>query len=104
MSAFDNMAGQAPMDQPWGRCDPCSFPKGTLESHPAFFEVVTNSYTDGIDFKFRHFTTNQIADAFANLIPGHMDWQIKKSALERWNTLLPTLLEGPEIQESELDL
>lgn len=98
------MAAHVPMGHPCGECDSCSFPKRTLESHPAFFEAITKSHTDGIDFKIRHFTTNQIADAFANLIPGHMDWPIKKSALERWNALLPALLEGPKIRESKFDL
>lgn len=33
-----------------------------------------------------------------------MDWQIKRNALERWNALLPGLLEGPGLHESAFDL
>ena len=98
------MATHVPIDQPCGECEYCSYPDGTAESHPALFEVVSNSQIDGINFKSRHFTTNQIADAFVNLIPGHMEWEIKTSALERWNLLLPALLEDPQSRESEFDL
>ena len=92
------------MDQPCGECKRCSSQIWTLEDHPASFEVLSNSHTEGINFKKNVFTANQIADAFANLIPDHMDWQIKKNALERWNELLPGLLEDPELHESEFDL
>lgn len=98
------MVAHVPMDQPCGECEWCSSQISTLEDHPATFEVLSNSHIDGINFKKGKFTTNQIADAFANLIPDHMDWQIKKNALERWNALLPGLLEGPELRESEFDL
>ena len=98
------MAAHIPLDRPCGECDYCSSPKWDLESHPTTFRAVSNSPVDGINFKYSHFTANQIADAFANLIPGHMDWQIKTSALERWNTLLPLLVEEPKLRECEFDL
>ena len=99
-----SMATHIPMDQPCGECYYCSTPNSGLESHPKSFEVVSNSDVDGINFKSGHFTANQIANAFADLIPGHMDWEIKISALERWNTLLPLLLEESDSRESEFDL
>ena len=104
MSIPPSMAAHVPMDQPCGECDFCSYPDWALESHPTTFRVVSNSHVDGINFRYSLFTTNQIADAFANFIPGHMDWNIKTSALERWNTLLPLLLEKPELRECEFDI
>ena len=104
MSIPSSMAAHIPMDQPCGECGYCSSPDWVLERHPTTFKVVSNSYVDGISFRYSHFTANQIADAFANLIPGHMDWKIKISALERWNTLLPLLLEEPELREGEFDI
>ena len=98
------MAAHIPLNRPCGECEYCSSPNWDLESHPKTFKAVSNSHLDGINFKFGHFTTNQLADAFANLIPGHMDWKIKTSALERWNTLLPILLEEPELRECEFDI
>lgn len=98
------MAAHVPMDQPCGECRSCSSPTRTLESHPAFLTMISNSPTDGINFKANEFTANQIADAFTALVPGHMDWQIKESAVERWNTLLPGFLDGPDLRESEFDL
>ena len=76
------MAAHVPMDQPCGECESCSCRDKTLVSHPASFKVVFHSHTDGFNFRANEFTTNQIEDAFANLIPGHMDWQMKKNALE----------------------
>lgn len=98
------MAAHVPMDQPCGECRYCSSGEPALESHPAYFDVVSISHTDGINFKAKKFTANQIADAFANFMPYHMDWEIKINALERWKTLLPGLLDGPEMRESEFDL
>ena len=104
MSMPPSMAAHVPMDQPCGECEYCSWPNWELERHPTTFKVVSNSHVDGINFKSGHFTTNQIADAFANLIPGHMDWKIKTSAVERWNALLPLLLEEPNLREGEFDI
>lgn len=84
------------MDHPCGECAHCADESWTLESHPVSFKIVSNSHTDGINFKAKEFTANQIADAFATLIPGHINWQIKKNALERWSALLSELLEGPK--------
>ena len=98
------MAAHIPLDRPCGECDYCSSSKSDVESHPTAFEAVSNSPTDGINFQYNHFTANQIADAFASSIPDHMDWKIKTSALERWNTLLPVLLEEPKLRECEFDL
>ena len=98
------MATHIPMEQPCGECEYCSWPNWELESHTKTFKVVSNSQIDGINFKSGHFTTNQIAEAFANLIPGHMNWKIKTSALERWTSLLPLLLEEPELRECEFDI
>lgn len=103
-SISQSMAAYIPMDPPCGECDSCSSRDWEVESHPTTFKTVSNSDTDGINFESGHFTTNQIADAFAKLIPGHMDWRIKTSALERWNTLLPLLLEESEVRECEFDL
>ena len=104
MSIPSSMAAHIPLNQRCGECDFCSSPDWALEDHPTAFEVISNSHVDGINFRYSHFTTNQIADAFADLIPGHMDWSIKISALERWNTLLPLLLEKPELRECEFDI
>ena len=104
MSMSRSMATHIPMDQPCGECDYCSTPEWALEYHSKTFRVVSNSDVDGINFRSGHFTANQIADAFEDLIPGHMDWKIKTSALGRWNTLLPLLLEESELRESEFDL
>ena len=98
------MAAHIPMDQRCEECEYCSSPGWVLESHPTTFKAVSNSHVDGINFRSSHFTANQIADAFANLIPGHMDWRIKTSALERWNTLLPLLLEEPKTWECDFDI
>ena len=86
MSMPSSMAAHIPMDEPCGECEYCASPNWVLESHPTIFKAVSNSHVNGINFRSSHFTANQIADAFANLIPGHMDWTIKISALERWNT------------------
>ena len=92
------------MNPPCGECGYCSSRERTLESHPASFDVISNSHIDGINFEADQFTANQIADAFENLSPGHMDWQIKKDAIDRWDALLLGFLKGPELRESEFNL
>ena len=58
----------------------------------------------GIVFKAYEYSAIQLADAFDNIISGHMDFEIKKQALERWNVLLPELLDGPLLRETAFDL
>ena len=87
MKIIPTMATHVPMDQPCGECESSSCRDKTLVSHPASFKIFFNSHTDGFNFRANEFTTNQIAEAFANLISGHMNWQIKKNALESGSSM-----------------
>lgn len=51
--------------------------------------------TAGINIRDREYTAQSISDAFSQFIPGHMDWPIKRQALERWNSLAFDLYSGP---------
>ena len=83
-SIIPTMALNVPLDQPCGECETCTTRECRLEDHSASFEVISNSYMDGVfEFESFKFTTNQIANAFAYLMHGHIDWQIRQDALER---------------------
>ena len=50
------------------------------------------------------YTANQIAEAFSRMALEDFDWPIKRQALDRWNAILPDLLEEPSLRETEFDL
>jgi hypothetical protein len=54
--------------------------------------------------EWRLFTAQQIADAFANFISGHIDWPIKQDALESWYWHELELGDGSEGLICEFDL
>ena len=75
-------------------CRKCTQPYRTPRTH-VDFKVDSNSPTDGIDFEDCEYTAQSITNAFIRFIPGHMDWPIKKQALDRWNALAFDLFSGP---------
>lgn len=86
------------------RCKYCTIPQRTVYYHSDRFKASSISPVTGITFKMHEYSANQIADAFEKLIPGYMDFEIKKQALARWNVLLPELLDGPLWRDAEFDL
>lgn len=78
----------------------CHFARFTVDR----FKAISVSPVTGIIFKAYEYPANQIADEFERLIPGHMDSEIKRQALTRWDALLPELLDGPLWRETEFDL
>lgn len=79
------------------RCHECKscFSFDDVFTHPKHFEIESLSQHDGIDFQDDIYTAKQIADAFVHYITGHMNVEMKKSALKEWHRLLPILLDGP---------
>ena len=87
-------------------CDACKFctiPQRVVY-HSGHFKAVSVSPVNGIIFKAYEYSATQLADAFEKLIPGHMDFEIKRLALIRWDELLSELLNGPLWRETEFDL
>lgn len=97
------MSPLIPLSQACGECDACTSSPTSVTDHPPF-RVVSNDPTDGLDVEQGWFTAQQIADAFAHLIPGHTDWPIKQAALSRWESLQPELGDGSCECDSEFDL
>lgn len=84
-------------------CEYCSIPQHR-PWHWEQFKAISVSPVTGIVFKAYHYSASQLADAFEKIISGHMDFEIKRHALDRWNILLPPLLDGPLWRESEFEL
>ena len=80
----------------------------TIQERPDYhsrqFKPISISPVTGIVFKAYEYSAIQLADAFDEIISGYMDFEIKKQALDRWNVLLPELLDGPLLRETEFDL
>lgn len=87
-------------------CDICEY--CTVQQRPGYhsvpFKAISVSPITGITFNAYEFSANQLANGFESLIPGHMDFEIKRKALARWDALVPELREGPLWRESEFDL
>lgn len=84
-------------------CDHCTV-RQRPDYHSVPFKAISTSPVTGITFKAYEYSATQLADAFGKIIPGHMDFEIKRQALVRWNQLLPELLDGPLWRDSEFDL
>ena len=84
-------------------CENCNIQKRRVY-HRLPFKPIAISPITGITFEAFRYTANQLADGFEKVIQGHVDSEIKRSALARWNTLLPDLLEGPVWRDAEFDL
>ena len=87
-------------------CDRCKFCtiQERPDRHSRQFKAISISPVTGIVFKAYEYSAIQLADAFDHIISGYMDFEIKKQALERWNVLLPELLDGPLLRETAFDL
>lgn len=97
------MSLRMPFSQACGECSACTSSTPTVTDHPPF-GVKYNDPRDGIDVEWVRFTAQQIADAFINLIPEHMDWPIKQDALARWKTLQPDFGDGSRECIAEFDI
>ncbi|KAM0796651.1 hypothetical protein BDR22DRAFT_505629 [Usnea florida] len=84
-------------------CEHCNIQKPPVH-HRRPFEPTSISPVTGITFKDSKYSANQLANGFENIIQGHMDSEIKRSALARWDELLPDLLDGPVWRDAEFDL
>ena len=84
-------------------CRYCTNPQRP-DYHSRHFKAVLISLVTGIIFQVYCYSATQLVDAFEKLIPGHMDFEIKREALARWEALLPELLDGPLWRESEFDI
>ena len=87
-------------------CDWCEY-CNILERpghHHLPFKPISVSPVTGITFEAFEYSANQLADGFESIIQGHMDSEIKRSALARWNELLPDLLDGSVCRDAEFDL
>ena len=89
-------------------CKYCTIPQRDVHYfehiHSKHFKAVSMSPVTGITFKAYEYSATQLADAFEKLILGHMNFEIKRQALARWDALLPELLDGPLWREVEFDL
>ena len=94
------MAPYIPPGPLCNRCKYCTIQQRP-DHHSRQFKAISIT---GIVFKAYEYSAMQIADAFVTIIPGHMDFEIKRQALERWNVLLPELLDGPLFRDTEFDL
>jgi len=78
------------LDHPCGECQRCD--TTVLDDHSVKhpnFELKSCDPLEGIDFPIFEYTALQITDAFTlNIIPGYMDLQIKREALNRWKRLI----------------
>ena len=87
-------------------CDMCKF--CSIQERPGYhsrhFKAISMSPITGIVFKAYEYSAIQLADAFEGITSGYMEFEIKMQALERWNVLLPELLDGPFLRETEFDL
>ena len=72
-------------------CEYCTIPQHRLY-HSEPFKAISISPVTGIVFKAYEYSATQLADAFETIISGHMDFEIKRHALDRWNIILPALL------------
>ena len=84
-------------------CEYCTIPQYRTR-HSGPFKAISTSPSTGITFKAHKYSATQLADAFEKLIPGHMEFEIKRQALTRWNALLPEILDGPLLRDAEFDL
>ncbi|CAF9920981.1 hypothetical protein IMSHALPRED_005059 [Imshaugia aleurites] len=99
------MPSNIPLEPPCHECKKCTnLDIGTPGNHPTTFSAVENSPVDGINFKMHKYTANQLAEAFSRMAQDDFDWSIKREAVERWNAILPDLLEGPLFREDVFDL
>ena len=85
------------------RCEYCNILE-CLGYHRLPFKTISVSPVRGITFEAFEYSANQLADGFESIIQGHMDSEIKSSALARWNELLPDLLDGSVWRDAEFDL
>lgn len=87
-------------------CDWCEY--CTIQQHRLYhsepFKAISISPVTGIVFKAYWYSATQLADAFEKIISDHMDFEIKRHALERWNMLIPALLDGPPLRDTEFEL
>lgn len=84
-------------------CEYCTIPQHSLY-HSKQFKAISISPVTGIVFKAYEYSATQLADAFENIVSDHMDFEIKRHALERWNMLIPALLDGPQWRDTEFEL
>ena len=85
-----------------GNCKFCTIQERP-DRHSRQFKAISISPATGIVFKAYEYSANQIADAFEGIISGHMEFEIKKQALQRWELLREELFDEP-LRETEFDL
>lgn len=85
------------------RCEHCNIQKRPVY-HRLPFKPISISPVTGITFEAYKYSANQLADGFEKVIQGHMDSEIKTSALARWDELVSDLLDGPVWRDAEFDL
>ena len=87
-------------------CDWCEY--CNIRERPVYhrrpFEPISISPVTGITFEAHKYSAKQLANGFENIIQGHMDSEIKRLALARWDELLPDLLDGDVWRDAEFDL
>lgn len=93
-----------PLDFACDECNDCCGQTILPSTHDQFFNPISKSPTEGIDFTSDDYTANQLSDAFTHLIPGHMDWPIKKIALETWDELISNLRAKKPLHTKDIDL
>ena len=95
----------APYISPVTLCNICKFCtiQERPDRHSRQFKAISISPVTGIVFKAYEYSATQIADAFEGIISGHMEFEIKKQALERWSLLREELFEVPW-RDAEFDL
>ena len=84
-------------------CKYCTIPQYT-QYHSEQFKPISISPVTGIVFKAYQYSATQLADAFEKLVSGHMDLEIKRQALDRWDMLFPRDCDGPMWRETEFEL
>ena len=96
----------APYMSPGPLCDMCKF--CSIQERPDYhsrpFKAISMSPVTGIVFKAYEYSAIQLADAFDSIISGHMDFEIKIQALNRWKVLIPELLDGGYWRDTEFDI
>lgn len=100
------LSRMTPYISPGPLCDGCKF--CSIQDHPDHhsrqFKAISISPITGILFRTYEYSAIQLADAFDYIISGHLDFEIKKQALDRWNVLYPELNDGPRWRDTEFDL
>ena len=86
---------QIPFGNPCQQCSGCMWWERDSEVHKEL-EIISYLPSRGIDFQTVQVAPQSLAEAFVQIIPGHMDWPIKMNALKEWSEVaVPSILEEP---------